>query len=94
MTETDTEEAVLRRKLIFRSWHRGTREMDLLLGRFAERAVPGMTAAELALYEEFLMTPDPDIYDWASGRVPVPESERGRITDMLLDYMNERSRQS
>ena len=46
MTETDTEEAVLRRKLIFRSWHRGTREMDLLLGRFAERAVPGMTAAE------------------------------------------------
>ena len=65
MTLNDTASLDNRRKrLIFRSWHRGTREMDLIMGSFAETNVPSMTGAELDLYEELLHTPDPDVYDW------------------------------
>ena len=43
-----------RKKLIFRSGHRGTKEMDMLMGSFAEKYVPTMSEEELAIYEELL----------------------------------------
>lgn len=71
MTEENLE--TLRKKLIFRSWHRGTREMDLIMGRFATAHVPHFNADELRQYETLLTENDPDIYDWLLGRLPVPE---------------------
>ena len=57
-----TETAEVRRKrLIFRSWHRGTREADLLLGRFADQYLERFSAAELDLYEELIGYSDPEI---------------------------------
>lgn len=53
-----------RKRLIFRSEHRGTKEMDLLLGSFAKKHVPGFTEQELQEYEEFLTNNDPDLYNW------------------------------
>lgn len=41
--------SIMRKKLMFRSWHRGTREMDLLLGRFADAHVPQLSAEDLAV---------------------------------------------
>ena len=60
------------RRLRYRSWHRGTREVDLMLGRFADAHLDGMTAAQLDSYAALLTRPDPDIYDWVAGRAPVP----------------------
>lgn len=57
-----------RKRLIFRSWHRGTREMDILMGSFADRHVPDMDEAALAAYEDLLNEPDPDLYDWYTGK--------------------------
>jgi antitoxin CptB len=75
-----------RKRLIFRSWHRGTREMDLIMGTFAEKTVPGMSVAELDLYEELLHTPDPDVYDWVSGQKPVPANVMNPVVEKLLKH--------
>jgi antitoxin CptB len=54
----------LRRRIHYRASHRGTKEMDILLGRFAEHALGEMTAGELTLFEQMLALPDPDIEHW------------------------------
>lgn len=69
---TETAENRLRR-LHLRSWRRGTREMDLILGRFADAALGAMDAATLDAYEALLEEPDWDIYYWVTGAQPVPE---------------------
>jgi antitoxin CptB len=83
-----------RKRLIFRSWHRGTREMDLIMGSFAESYVPEMDEAELNMYEELLHTPDPDVYDWVSGQKPVPANVVNPVIEKLLkhDYATSRTR--
>lgn len=75
-----------RKKLIFRSWHRGTREMDLIMGSFAEDNVPGMDESALDLYEELLNTPDPDVYDWVSGQKAVPANLVNPVLEKLLAH--------
>ena len=57
-----------RRKLLFRSWHRGIREMDLIMGGFADASIAGMTDAELDELERLLDVPDQEIYSWIHGR--------------------------
>ncbi|HEU4838017.1 MAG TPA: succinate dehydrogenase assembly factor 2 [Micavibrio sp.] len=75
-----------RKRLIFRSWHRGTREMDLIMGSFAEVNVPAMDARALDLYEELLHTSDPDVYDWISGQKPVPANRMNPVIEKLLSH--------
>jgi len=61
-----------RRRLLFRAWHRGTREMDLIMGRFADAALADLSDAELADYERLMDLPDPDLYAWVTGERLVP----------------------
>ncbi len=63
-TGTNDDLAVRRRKLKFRSWHRGMREMDLIMGRFADVFVDTMEPAELDAYERLMETPDPELLGW------------------------------
>jgi len=63
-----------RKRLIFRSWHRGMREMDLLMGSFAEKHLASLTPDQLDHYERLLDLLDPDVYDWILGRTPYPET--------------------
>jgi antitoxin CptB len=60
------------RKLLFRSWHRGIREMDLILGGFADAAIATLTDAELDQYEHLLELQDADLLSWFTGTSPVP----------------------
>lgn len=76
---------VLRRKLKFRSWHRGTREMDLVMGRFADAHLDRMDGAALADYALLLECPDPDLYNWITGRAPVPEADDTPVLRALCD---------
>ncbi len=92
-TETPQDETPdaenLRRRLRFRSWHRGTREADLLLGRFADAHLPAFDAAKLAAYADLLEQPDPDIYDWLIGRAPTPSAFDGPVmADLKAYYIN------
>jgi antitoxin CptB len=61
-----------RKRLRFRAWHRGMREMDLVLGPFADVAVAGFTENEVAQFEALMEAPDPDVYAWITGAAPVP----------------------
>jgi len=71
MDEKETLENT-RRKLIFRSGHRGTKEMDLILGNFALDYVPTFTPEEVEMFEQLLTENDPDLYNWIMGREDVP----------------------
>ncbi len=61
-----------RRRLLFRSWHRGIREMDLIMGRFADCHIGDLTVAELDEFEQLIELPDQQLYAWISGGEPVP----------------------
>jgi antitoxin CptB len=61
-----------RRKLLFRSWHRGMREMDLIMGRFADAAIGDMSEAELDAFEQLSDVPDPELYNWIANNAVVP----------------------
>ena len=65
---------IRRKRLKFRSWRRGTKEMDLLVGSFADRYLASMTAAELDLFEPLLDLPEPVLYAWLTGRA-APDSD-------------------
>jgi antitoxin CptB len=61
-----------RKQLIFRSWHRGTKEMDLLLGTFADGYLPHFSEKELHQYDAILKESDPDLYSWIMGTATPP----------------------
>jgi antitoxin CptB len=70
------------KRLRYRAWHRGTREMDLILGTFADRHLEAMGAGELAAFEALLDAPDPDLYRWIVGE-EAPEGIAGPMLDRL-----------
>jgi len=59
-----------RRRAAWRASHRGTKEMDVLLGRFAETTLASMGDPELAQFEQFLALPDPDLQRWLLEGAP------------------------
>lgn len=61
-----------RRKLKFRLWHRGIREMDLVLGGFADAELAGLDDADLAEVEGWLDVPDQQMFAWVNGSEAVP----------------------
>ena len=69
------------KRLKMRSWRRGTKEMDMMLGPFADAELDGLSARELDLYEALLSENDQDLYVWMSGQEPLPDelSEIGGI---------------
>jgi len=75
-----------RRKLLFRSWHRGLREMDLILGRFADRTIDQLADAELAEFERLIELPDRDLLAWITGEAQVPAAHDGPLFRRLRDF--------
>jgi antitoxin CptB len=61
-----------RKRLLFRCWHRGTREMDLILGRFADAEIANLSDAELTELETLLEVNDPDLYAAITGDKVLP----------------------
>ena len=60
-----------RKRLLFRCWHRGTREMDLILGRFADAEITNLSDGELDSLERLIEVPDPDLYAALTGGKPL-----------------------
>jgi antitoxin CptB len=79
---------IRRKRLLFRSWHRGTRESDLILGRFADTHLTVFDDAQLGRYEALLDCADADIFDWVSGRTAPPAEHDHDVTRLLLAYSN------
>lgn len=71
-----------RRRLAFRCWHRGTREMDLLLGRFADARLAGMSEREVDAFEELVEAPDGELFGWiVAGQPPAA----GAVPELLAE---------
>jgi antitoxin CptB len=87
VTSSSTSSSEIRRKrLSFRSWHRGTREADMILGRFADAHLAGFDDAQLDRYEALLDCTDADIFDWVSRRTPIPPEYDHDVTRLLVAF--------
>jgi len=77
-----------RRKALYHAWHRGMREMDLLLGNFADAAIGDLPDSELSDFETLMDVPDPDLFDWISGREDVAANYDTALFRRILDFHN------
>ena len=75
-----------RKRLLFRCWHRGTREMDLILGRFADAEITGLTDTELDQFERLIEVPDPDLYAALIGDKPIDPEYAGALFDRIKAF--------
>lgn len=66
---------IRRRRAAWRAGHRGTKELDLLVGRFADARLAGMGAADLERFERFLAVTDPEIQSWLLGPATAVDPE-------------------
>ena len=75
-----------RKRLLFRCWHRGTREMDLILGRFADAEIADMPDDELSELERLIELPDPDLYAAVTGDTPLDPEYATALFDRIKSY--------
>jgi antitoxin CptB len=75
-----------RRRLLFRSWHRGTREADLIMGRFADAHIDALTDAELDEYEHLLDALETELLAWLTGASAVPPRHDTAMFRRLRDF--------
>lgn len=74
------------KRLRMRSWRRGIKEMDLILGGFADNGLAGLSDDELALYDQMLAENDHDLYQWSSGQGAVPDAYSA-LLDKVMTVM-------
>jgi antitoxin CptB len=77
---------VRRRRALWRATHRGSKEMDFLLGRFAEQAVGGMNAAEIAVFERLIDVPDPAIETCVLEGTSLGEHDLDELIDRVRRF--------
>jgi antitoxin CptB len=75
-----------RKRLTFRARHRGMKELDLLIGGFADRHLAELSAAQLDRFEALLDVPEPLMYRWLMGFERPPAAFDHDVTRLLLDF--------
>jgi len=73
-TRTGADLDERRKRTLFRAWHRGIREMDLIMGRFADAEIGAMGEGDLAEFERLIEVPDRDLYLWLTGEAETPSN--------------------
>lgn len=83
-----------RRRLVFRAWHRGIKELDLIFGNFVENNIADLTEDDCKWFERLFEEQDHEILAWVTAEKPVPEQFQGEIMKKLqkLDFMSLRAR--
>ena len=83
MAQTQDER---RRRALYRAAHRGTKEMDWLLGRFAAAHIGAMSEAELADLERLIALPDPDLQAWLMTGDDFANSEFASLVERIRAF--------
>lgn len=76
------------KRILFRSWHRGMREMDLLLGRFANAEIGNLSESELDNFEFLLEALDRDIFSWLTGEAEAPRAYDTPVLQKIRAFHN------
>jgi antitoxin CptB len=77
---------VRRRRLLFRAWHRGIKEMDLIMGRFSDAHVADLADTELDDFERLMELRDQEILSWIDGTAQVPAAYDTPLFRKLRDF--------
>jgi antitoxin CptB len=76
-----------RRRILYRCWHRGIREMDLVLGQFAEAEVGSLSEGELDEFETIMAEEDHDLHAWITGAMSVPAHMQTALFARVAAYV-------
>lgn len=75
-----------RRRLRYRAWHRGTREMDLVLGPFADAHADAMSEQEIQRLEGLMAEEDTDLLSWVVGQAAPPAGIDRELLDRVIAF--------
>src|SRR5690625_4836061 len=84
MSQGDSD--LRRKRLRWRSWRRGTREVDLLLGGFADAHLANMDEEQLDRFERLLDLPDPDLYAWIVALEQPPQAADHGMIKLIQNF--------
>jgi antitoxin CptB len=76
------------RRILFRSWHRGMREVDLILGQFADAEIANLCESDLDDYERLLEASDPDIFTWITTETMPPAAYDTPVLRKIRNFHN------
>ena len=87
MTERSSEGLdARRRRLLFRAWRRGVREMDLIMGRFADAYIDQFDETALDDFETLIEAPNVDLYAWVVGDAAAPARYDTPVLRQLIGF--------
>jgi antitoxin CptB len=75
-----------RKRIKFRAWRRGFREIDLILGAFADAHLHELDDDGLAEFERLLDQPDQDVYAWIVGQTRAPPEHDGPLLALIRSF--------
>lgn len=81
--------AIRLRRVRYRAWHRGTKEMDLMLGPYADAKLESLLPSELDRFEQLLEEADTDLLKWLMGQEPTPADADADFLERLLAFRRE-----
>jgi antitoxin CptB len=77
-----SQQKLILKELTYRSTHRGCKETDILVGKFAENKLTNFTPDQLDLFADFISEDDAEIYDWILNKTPCPTKYQNLIGDI------------
>lgn len=87
-TNIDIEKANRLKRLKYRANHRGIKEMDIVIGRFANEMLDRLSDENLDLFEQLMAEHDRDLIIWFTGEQDFPDEDTKPIFEMVRDHMN------
>ncbi|MDR0773181.1 MAG: succinate dehydrogenase assembly factor 2 [Wolbachia pipientis] len=82
-----TDTSLLRRKLMYRSWHRGCKETDILLGHFALKYLDKFSLSELIEYEKIVNLDDYELYCYITRKTNLPHGLNSQIVNLIACFI-------
>lgn len=86
LNRTSADLTPRRKRMLYRAWHRGIREMDLILGQFAEAEIGTLSEEQLDHLEAIMAEEDGDLIKWINGEKPVPEQFQTPMFEKIASY--------
>lgn len=85
-TDAELDLNVRRRRAKYRAWHRGMKEMDLILGRYADAHADSMSVEDIREFEHLMDVLDRDLFKWFTGECALPTEEDTPLFQSILRF--------